>query len=419
MKILLNRIRLRTLELLGADMLSHEFLMYSVIYCMFTFANTLASTFVNIFLFKENGDFSMIFRYNIIYYSAESIGFLISMYAIRRRSLLGTMRFSLVASCLSYLILLVLHDKTAQVYPLIAILIASSNAFFWESNTPYFMRSTTMRDRQVATSFQGLTSNAITIVTPMLAGAITAAIAGIGGYVVVFAIAGSVFFLAVWASRKLTIQTERSQPRMAQTLRYSIRSRPMRAMLAGEFFRGAREGLYFFYINVLFFFYTSNELFLGLCITAKNIATMLIFWVMKQKINEGNRVRVYSVAYIWLSLFHIAAAGVICFFIDGTMLVLLTVIDAIVAVITSNAGNFAVYEYIEEAGRLAGEYSYESVTIRFMVLETGRVIPMIFLACFPVGPEKGGIPLLLTALMAIPAWLCFQLGYRRLREERK
>ena len=41
MKLLFSRIRLRTLELLGADMLSHEFLMYSVIYCMFTFALSL------------------------------------------------------------------------------------------------------------------------------------------------------------------------------------------------------------------------------------------------------------------------------------------------------------------------------------------------------------------------------------------
>ena len=419
MKLLFSRIRLRTLELLGADMLSHEFLMYSVIYCMFTFANTLASTFVNIFLFKENGDFSMVFRYNIIYYIAESIGFLIAMYVVRRRSLLATLRISLVASCLSYLILLLLHNKTAQAYPLIAILIALSNAFFWECNMPYFMRSTTMAERQTATSFQGLTSNAIVIVAPMLAGTITSAIAGIGGYVAVFALAGTVFFLAAWISGKLTIRTEKSKPRMAETLRYSAASRPMRAMLAGEFFRGAREGIYFFYINVLFFFYTSNELFLGICITAKNIATMLIFWVLKQKINEHNRVRFYNAAYIWLSLFHIAVAAVVCFHIDGTMLVILTLVDAIVSLVTSSAGSFAAFEYIEEASIRCGEYSYESVTIRCMAQETGRVIPMILLACFPVGPEKGGIPLLLTALMAIPAWMCFQLGYRRLAAQQK
>lgn len=154
-----------------------------------TTASTIASTFVNLFVFVVSGQLASLALFNGAYFFSLTFVFYFTGYLFRRSSPLVPYRWGLVLTAAFYGVLLLLLHRASHYILWLGLLQGVSQGFFWFGAN--LMTFDTVAPAQ-RIRFYGLNSAVGSIsgvAGPLLGGALVGLMPGLRGYLVVFALA--------------------------------------------------------------------------------------------------------------------------------------------------------------------------------------------------------------------------------------
>ncbi|PSR21199.1 MAG: MFS transporter [Sulfobacillus acidophilus] len=154
-----------------------------------TTASTIASTFVNLFVFVVSGQLASLALFNGAYFFSLTFVFYLTGYLFRRSSPLVPYRWGLVLTAAFYGVLLILLHRAAHYILWLGLLQGISQGFFWfGANLMTF--DTVAPEQRIR--FYGVNSAVGSISGvggPLLGGALVGLLPGLHGYLTVFALA--------------------------------------------------------------------------------------------------------------------------------------------------------------------------------------------------------------------------------------
>lgn len=369
---------------LGLERMTNELKVFSSMYLAFLVATTFAGIFINVFLFNVSGAMSTLAVYYLCYYISEGVSVYIAVKLSHRVNMSGLTVIGLVLHVIAYGLLLITREGAIHIYPIIAILCGCGGGFFWMSYYALLQAYTDESNRQYGVTFIGMFASAISLVAPLISGTILVSVMGIAGYVAVFAVA-LVFFLIsiVFALRMKIPESSTGKKEMLMTMRSMWKKKALNRLLVCEGMSNLKVGVYAFYLSILIYSLTSNELALGMSSTLSGAATLLANYVLN-RIDLKHRTRI---AVMLIAMMIMVAATGMLFFWYGAIAVIAYYILYNCGESVSNTFKICVCcevtEYTSEA--CGCDRNTEVGALRIIASEVGRCIGIFISFLVPEG----------------------------------
>ncbi len=256
-----------------------------------TAAGTIASVFVNLFVFVVSGQLSSLALFNGAYFFSLTFVFYFTGYLFRKSSPLVPYRWGLVLTASFYGVLLMLFHHASQYILVLGLLQGVSQGFFWFGAN--LMTFDTVAPAQ-RIRFYGVNSavgSVLGVAGPLLGGALVELMPGLRGYLLVFSLAMGLYA----ATFAISFSVPEGPPLGNEPLSFSLvlhRVIPFwKEALKTLMVRGTREamsglaGVYLIYIA------TSNAWVVGVYSSVSAFTRMLGSLVVSRRVLPASRPR--------------------------------------------------------------------------------------------------------------------------------
>lgn len=391
----------RLMSHLGLSYLSRDFLQFVKMHQFYNIATNLSGVFISTFLLRAGSGFEVIAIFYLTAYSVECMGNVSMPFLTSKFSQAALSRAGMVLYLGSYLLLLGFQEKILAFFPIIAAMSAIGASLYWVPYHYYCINYTMPHNRQFAMSFQGMISNVVVLITPLLSGIITSGMKGIYGYIVIFTISAVSFVIAIIISRKLpSAPAKRPKHAFWVYLKEQYRKTTVNALSLTHFFYGLRDGVYMYFINILIFEMISSELILGLSITGRSILVIITFILIGKFLTRQRR---SSLNFATLG-FALALSCALLALRTAWVLIALSVLDAVTQAIIHNSMQLCAYETADILSKNGVSLRDETIAMRNSSLNFGRLFGVIFFIIVSSMSSTVEVwPLVALNAMALPA----------------
>ncbi len=383
--------------------LSPAFVSFVKMGAFFNVGMNLSTIFVSTFLLKADGDFYTVAFYYMLVYLAEVVGVFFSTNFSRKISPVALTRIGLILYTASYAVLLLGRERSTTLFPIIGILNGAGAAFYWTPFHNYTQMYSTQQNIQYGMSINGIVGNVISLITPSISGFIISCFPDITGYIIIFVMTIVTTVCAALITRRMPSQPQDhgENPLLGLFFKVLPKSRAMKNMVLQEIFRGARDGVFFYYLNVLIFSMTSNELVTGLSASARALMGIATFFVIRKCSSNSAKVRMYMVGTIGFFLATTVLFGIY----NITAVVLYYIFLIIFSTLDTNGDTCVTFMIAESISTSSRSRRLETIAFRNCLFNFGRAISLVIYVLIPPD-EKYIVPMLFFfATIGLPS--CF------------
>ncbi|MEN1970521.1 MFS transporter [Lentibacillus sp. N15] len=356
----------------------------------------LSNTFVNIYLWKQSGDYMTIAIYNLGIYLFQPIMFIIAGRIAKKIDRIIVLRLGVIFLSLFFLTVLVIGEKASTYNFLLGSLLGIGYGFYWLAYNVLTFEITEPETRDFFNGFFGIMQSFGGMVGPALAGFIIAKMVDNVGYTVIFTVSFILFICAVICSFFLNRRQAEGNFHFKRILMERNHNKNWGKILHAHVFQGLREGIFAFVITIWVFLVTNSELALGMFnLTLSGLSFVCYFAatkfikpsLRKKAILLGGGILYFS---IYIILFHISYVNLIIYSI--TIGIAYPILNVPYASLT--------YDVIGKAWK-AKDLRVEYIVVRELFVNIGRVSSLvIFLIAVSLYPAEKIIPILLVVLGA-------------------
>lgn len=378
----LTRFKARAADVLGITALSADCLRFTGVHTCFLIFTNLHGVFINTLLYRLTGENTIILRYNLIFYLAFAVSMPLAALYMRKTSPRISSRVGILLYIVMYLTFfgLMFTGTLAAGMPSIAILSAFASSAYWIAYNVMLIEFTTVRNRDVAVSFLGMSGGAVALIMPMFSGYIISLFSGMTGYYVMF---GASLLVAVITMVLSTLKIPPIPPKTNQTyfglaLNNVVKNRIWRYCVLCEFIKGIREGTFAFFLNLLLFSNVQNEALIGFNTLLASVLTIAANWTIGRFMNPKYRIRWMLTATTVLFV----ASGLLFFKLDATTIIIMSITNAFFNIILLNPIVTVIFTLFNRTAD-GVKAKYELLAIKDMMLGLGRVVGVLMVLFFP------------------------------------
>ncbi len=397
----IKRVGSHIMNTMGFAYLSKEFLTFMQMHGLFQFASNLSGMFISMFLLKSGSSVLVVGLYYLLAYFFEGTMVWMMGSIMGRVKATTVSRLGLVFFTASYIILLLFRDNAGMVFPLVAFLSALGSSFYWMPYHLYSVDYTNTQNRQLSMSLMGVVANMIILLTPPISGFIIFSMAGMSGYITVFVVSVLTFLSAALVTRSMPSHVHGSKENsVVKVLRAHWRDVTFSSIWWSHFFYGIRDGLFLYYLNLLIFTTTSNELIIGLNTTGRGILIMIVYTLIAKYNNDFLR----KWASLFIGLFMIVLTLGTTLVYSAVTIILLSLIEAGLQIYNGNALQYCSYTVADYLNKKDGQtYNAGVLGIRAMGLNYGRVAGMLLFILMPPDFGSPALIMLILSVLSLPA----------------
>lgn len=372
-------------RLLGADLVSGTYLEFVKMHAGYLLFTNMKSLFTNTLLIRVTGDNSLVMKFNLMQFICIPFAYTLGAFYIRRRSLPRAAAWGMGFSALFYAVFFLSLNHLVWMLPLLSVITAISFGFYTLANQTMTLEYSADENREAAISISGVVSGVISMAMPVINGAIISALPGLGGYYAVFGVSMVIAFFVVRQTRKLPDRRIPGQIHFRETVRDALHSRPF--LLAGlaETFKGVREGVFTFFLNVLLFECIQSEFLVGVNTLLVGIVSIFGCWLLGRLVRPHNRIR-----YMFAALASLLCVTCILLLrLDAFTVMLMSVCNSFFTCFTLNPSSsmqFYVVSKLPESQERRSEY----LALKAYFLAIGRVAGVIIVSSMP-GTAQGSV----------------------------
>ncbi|WP_017728334.1 MFS transporter [Halalkalibacterium ligniniphilum] len=383
-------------KVIGNIDISRDLTLLLVIGGLYALSIALSNTFVNVFLWKQSGEFTDLALYNLASVVMQPITFILAGRWAKKMDRVIVLRLGVIFLSAFFFTVLFLGEKANGYLLLLGALIGVGFGFYWLAFNVLTFEITEPETRDFFNGFLGLISSFAGMIGPILSGFLITRMEKLTGYSVIFSISLGLFILAVGISFMIKRRSAEGSVYFREILAERRTNKNWRYVLYAHFFQGLREGTFVFVIVVWVYLTTNNELAIGTYGLVSSAVSFIAYYLATRLIKPAYRKKAILIGGITLYL----AIFLIIFELSFPRLILYGMIISLAYPTLLVPYVSLTYDVIGKAWR-AKEMRIEYIVVRELFLNSGRIVSICaFLVTISFLPEKKGIPLLFLILGA-------------------
>lgn len=383
-------------KLLGDIDLTKDLTLLLLIGGLYSLSIALSNTFVNIYLWKQSGEFIDLGIYNLTVVIFQPITFILAGRLAKKVDRVIVLRFGVIFLALFYISVLAFGESAENFLVVLGALLGIGYGFYWLAFNVLTFEITEPETRDFFNGFLGTLTSAGGMIGPILAGFIISRFTSFKGYTIVFGLSLLLFSIAVLMSFFLKRRPASGRYLFLRILDERKNNDNWRFITNAHFFQGLREGTFIFIISVFVFISTGSEFAIGTFGLINSGIAFLGYYFASRVIKKKFRKKAILLGGILLYL----AIFLIVFDVTYTKLLLYAGVIAIAYPILLVPYISMTYDVIG-TGWNAAEMRIEYIVVREIFLNLGRIVSVTaFIVAVTFFNHEESIPILLLLLGA-------------------
>lgn len=383
-------------KLIGDVDLTKDLTLLLFIGGLYSLSAALSNTFVNIYLWKQSGEFSDLALYNLSIVVLQPLTFILAGRWAKKIDRVIVLRIGVIFLALFYLTVLFIGTNASKFLLLLGALLGVGYGFYWLAFNVLTFEITEPENRDFFNGFLGILTSVGGMIGPIAAGFIISRMEKFTGYSVIFGISLTLFSIAVFLSFFLKRRPADGRYLFGRILAERKNSMNWRMITNAHFFQGLREGTFIFVISVYVFISTGSELALGTYGLVNSSISFLGYFLVSRLLKKEYRKRAILIGGLLLY----AAIFFIVFEVTYQKLLMYAATIAIAYPLLLVPYISLTYDVIGR-GWKAAEMRIEYIVVREIFLNAGRIVSILgFLTAVSFFNEEKSIPILLLIIGA-------------------
>ncbi|UCZ54544.1 MFS transporter [Bacillus shivajii] len=354
----------------------------------------LSNTFVNVYLWKQSGEFMDLAIYNLSVVIMHPLTFILAGKLAKKIDRVVVLRLGVIFLSIFYFTVLFLGEDAGKYLILLGALLGVGYGFYWLSFNILTFEITEPETRDFFNGFLGILTSFAGMIGPIGAGFLITHMEKLTGYKLIFGISLSLFVAAVIVSFFLEKRTTKGKYELMSVIKIRKEYEAWRRILYAHFFQGLREGSFVFVIVVWVYVATGSELALGTYGLIASAVAFVSYFLVGRFIKPHFRKKAIFIGGIILYL----AVLFIVFELNFTLLIAYGVTISIAYPLLLVPYVSLTYDVIG-SGWKAAEMRVEYIVVRELFVNTGRITSILILMAFIlIFKEDQGIPYALMLL---------------------
>lgn len=362
-----------------------------LVYTLFLLAEALSGTFVNVYLWKEKNDYSLIGWYNISFFIGMQITFMLSGKWVKVYNKMSCLRMGIAVASAFYLGVLLLGEKAVSyIFPL-GFVQGIGHGFFWFAFNIVLFEITNKENRDKFNGLSGVFGSFVGMVAPLAAGYFIAKMNGMKGYYTIFAVSLGIYIAGVILSFFFKRRKSGGQFSLGGTYQVYKKSRTWKRILRAMIGQGINESVFNFLIGILVYVATSNEWKVGVYTFITSGVAFISFYIVGRMIKPVWR----NKALFWGTLLMSASVLPLFYDVNYTTLLIMGIGISLFSPLFYIPAVSTIFDSIGKSQETA-QWKVEYIIIRETGLNIGRIISLgIFIALVTWRED----PLVLSSLL--------------------
>ncbi|MFA1820424.1 MFS transporter [Virgibacillus oceani] len=397
--------------------INKDLILLLVIGGLYSLGIFLSNTFVNIYLWKQSGDYITIGVYNLAIFIFQPITFIIAGKIAKKIDRVIVLRLGVIFLSLFFLSVLIIGDQATKYNFMLGSLLGIGYGFYWLAFNVLTFEITEPDTRDFFNGFLGVLQSFGGMIGPILAGTIIAKMEENIGYTVIFTISFILFICAVAGSFFLNRRQAEGSFHFKRILQERHHNNNWKRILYANTFQGLREGIFAFIIAIWVYLVTQSEFALGTFNLVLSGLSLLFYFAATKFIKPALRKK----AILTGSLILYFSIFIILFDISYFQLIIYAILIGIAYPIINVPYVSLTYDVIGKAWK-AKDYRVEYIVVRELFVNIGRVTSIaVFLLAISLLDAEKVIPYLLIIFGLGPLFIYFltkniHLGSRQKKE---
>jgi YQGE family putative transporter len=368
-----------------------------VIHCCFQFGASMSGVFLNLYLWRLTHSLFINGIYSILSWLVAPLALILGGWLAKKKDRMYTYRIGLLLFVLFYLAVILAQERIVDYYVLFALFGGTAGCFYWLGyiTLMYDVSNNNNRIRFLAINMIVFTGAGL--VGPALAGFIISRSNGLEGYIIIFTISFFMFLVAGIGS--LRIKALPAQ-RRAYYIKYTwllMRKNPgwFRSLFGFMSF-GMLQGSMLFLPNIMLFQVLSKEEWVGYLGVLFSAIMMASGYFISRFAKDSKRVQYFMYSAVGFTLGAILLLWSIKLWTVIGFMVIYSLFSPL-------QGNTLTSTYFGFIGKLQpkGQFRVESVVVREIFVNAGRVISVGFLIMVAGNLQGSMLPWMLVIFSVI------------------
>ncbi|WP_409270666.1 MFS transporter [Neobacillus sp. SCS-31] len=391
------------LRILGELSITRDLALLLALGGLYSLSVALSNSFVNIYLWKQSGNFTEIGLYNLSIVVLQPLTFILAGRWAKKVDRIIVLRTGVIFLALFYLSVLAAGTGASRMLMLLGGLLGIGYGFYWLAFNVLTFEITEPDTRDFFNGFLGILSSAGGMIGPITSGFIITLIGGMKGYMVVFGLSLTLFVLAVVLSFFLKRRPSKGKYAFKEVLNERKRNQNWRLITNAHLFQGLREGTFVFVISVYVFLSTGSELSLGTFGLLNSGVSFIAYFTVSRLIKKRRRKK----AILLGGLILYSAVFLIVKDVSFTKLLVYGSAIAIAYPLLLVPYMSITYDVIGRSWK-AAEMRIEYIVVREVFLNIGRILSITaFLTAVTLFDWHKSIPVILLVLGAGHSFIYF------------
>lgn len=383
-------------KLIGDVELTKDLGLLLIIGGLYSLSVALSNTFVNIYLWKQSGDFKDLGLYNLTVVIIQPLTFILAGRWAKKVDRVIVLRIGVIFLAAFYLTVLMIGTQASKFLLLLGALLGVGYGFYWLAFNVLTFEITEPENRDFFNGFLGILSSIGGMIGPIAAGLVISKLEKFTGYTIIFGVSLALFSLAVFLSFFIKRRPAKGKYWFRRILSERKNNINWKLITNAHFFQGLREGTFAFVISVFVFISTGSELALGAYGLVNSGISFVSYFFVSRLLNKEYRKRAILIGGIILYL----AIFLIIFDVSYTKLLFYAAIIAMAYPLLLVPYISMTYDVIGK-GWNAAEMRIEYIVVRELFVNGGRVFSILcFLGAVTFFNGEKSIPILLLFLGA-------------------
>ncbi|MFC0558091.1 MFS transporter [Halalkalibacter alkalisediminis] len=400
-------------KVIGDIEVTRDLTLLLVIGGLYALSFALSNTFVNVYLWKQSGEFVDIALYNLGSVVMQPFAFILAGRIAKKVDRVIVLRGGVITLSIFFSTVLFLGEHANEYLLLLGALIGTGIGFYWLAFNVLTFEITEPETRDFFNGFLGLLTSFAGMIGPILAGVIITRMEQFTGYTVIFTISLSLFVAAVLTSFLLQRRSAEGQFYFRRILKERKNNSNWRQITRAHFFQGLREGTFVFVIVVWVYIATGSELAIGTYGLVASAVQFVAYYIITRVIKPTFRKKLILIGgMILYAAIFLIVIGELTF----TKLIMYGVVVSIAYPMLLVPYVSLTFDVIGK-GWKAAEMRVEYIVVRELFVNSGRIVSVLaFLATITFFSEEKGIPVLLLILGAGHAVIYFFVRHVRFKD---
>ncbi|HLR74486.1 MAG TPA: MFS transporter [Virgibacillus sp.] len=376
--------------------INRDLILLLVIGGLYSLGIFLSNTFVNVYLWKQSGDYITIAMYNLAIYLFQPITFVIAGKLAKKVDRVIVLRLGVIFLSLFFLSVLLIAENAATYNFILGSLLGVGYGFYWLAYNVLTFEITEPETRDFFNGILGVLQSFGGMIGPLLAGIIISRMTANIGYTTIFTISFALFICAVGCSFFLNRRQAEGSFYFKRIFKERKHNKNWNYILNAHIAQGLREGIFLFVITIWVYLITKSEFALGMFNLLLSALSFIFYFIATKFIKPNLRKKAILLGAIILY----SSIYIILFKINYTLLLIYAVAIGIAYPIINVPYVSMTYDVIGQA-REAKDLRVEYIVVREVFVNLGRVVSIgVFLIAVTLFNAEKVIPILLVTFGA-------------------